>query len=96
MSILKFPKENLISLHFFVDQLNFPVVAASYTEWEEQQIVYLEGNYKSLKYNTESICRWCINHNIQYQILYPIDKRSAIKHPYKFLKYLELKRKLKK
>lgn len=94
MSVLKLPKENLISLHFFVERLNFPVAAASYNEWEEQQISYLENNYKSLNLNTESICEWCINHNIQYQILYPLNKISILKNPYKYFQYLQLNRKL--
>lgn len=34
--IIKLPKDNLKELHFFVEGLNFPVVAASYSSWEQQ------------------------------------------------------------
>lgn len=94
MPILKFAKENLRTLHFFVESVNFPVAVASYSDWEEEQISYLENNYKSLKMNTESICIWCINHQIKYQIIYPISKILIIKNPYKYIKYLQLERKL--
>lgn len=94
MPILKFQKENLKALHFFTEGVNFPLVAASYSEWEEQQLCYFENHFKSLEMNTESICRWCINHHVQYQILYPLNKISIIKNPYKYFKYLQLKRKL--
>ena len=36
--ILKFKKEGLKGLHFFIENLNYPIVVASYDEWEEQQI----------------------------------------------------------
>lgn len=94
MSIIEFKKENLKVLHFFVEHLDFPVAVASYSDWEEEQISHLENNYKSLKMNTEYICIWCINHQIKYQIIYPINKIFIIKNPYKYLKYLQLKRKL--
>ena len=94
MSIIEFKKENLNVLHFFVEHLIFPVAVATYNEWEEQQICYLEKHYECFKMNTESICKWCINHRINYQIIYPINKIFIIKNPYKYLKYLQLKRKL--
>lgn len=94
MSIIEFKKENLKVVHFFVEHLDFPVAVATYNEWEEQQICYLEKHYECFKMNTESICKWCINHRINYQIIYPINKIFIIKNPYKYLKYLQLKRKL--
>lgn len=94
MSIIEFKKENLKVLHFFVEHLDFPVAVATYNEWEEQQICYLERRYECFKMNTESICKWCINHRINYQIIYPINKIFIIKNPYKYFKYLQLKRKL--
>ena len=94
MSIIEFKKENLKVVHFFVEHLDFPVAVATYNEWEEQQICYLEKHYECFKMNTESICKWCINHRFNYQIIYPINKIFIIKNPYKYLKYLQLKRKL--
>lgn len=90
--IIKLPEDNLQELHFFMQGLNFPVVAGSYSEWEKQQLSYLEKNSKG--FNTEAICQWCINHNIRYQILYPLKKISILKNPYKYYKFIQLKKKL--
>lgn len=95
MQILKFPQEDLNSLHFFTENLSFPIAAASYNEWEQQQLYYLENNFQSGIFSTETICKWCINHKIQYQILYPLNIFSIIKNPYKYYRYLLLKNKLK-
>lgn len=92
--IIKLNPEGLKSLHFFVEGFNFPVVAASYTNWERQQLSYLASNVQNVYMNTEAICQWCVNHKIKYQILYPIKKSSIILHPYKYLKFLQLKKKL--
>lgn len=92
--IIKLPEDNLKGLHFFTGGMNFPVVAGSYSEWEKQQLSYLESNLSSTGFNTESICQWCINHNIQYQILYPLRKISILKNPYKYYKFMQLKKKL--
>lgn len=92
--IIKLPEENLKGLHFFTSGMNFPVVAGSYSDWEKLQLSYLESNLISVGFNTESICQWCINHNIRYQILYPIRKSSILKNPYKYYKFMQLKKKL--
>lgn len=93
--VLDFKEENLKGLYFYMNGLNFPVALATYSEWEETQVSYLSNNVKSEGFNTESLCRWCISHNIQYRIVYPIKKSSIFKNPYKYLKFLQLKRKLK-
>ena len=92
--MINFSKENLKGLHFFVDGLNFPVAIATYDEWQETQVSYLANHYQSKGSDSESICKWCINHEIQYQILYPLKKSSIIKHPYKYFKFVQLKKKL--
>ncbi len=92
--IIKLPEENLQSLHFFTKGMNFPVVAGSYSLWEKQQLSYLESNLSSTGFNTEALCQWCITHNINYQILYPLKKASILKNPYKYYKFLQLKKKL--
>ncbi|RHV36746.1 hypothetical protein DXB59_07610 [Ruminococcus sp. OM05-10BH] len=93
--IIKLPEENLQELHFFTKGIKFPVVAGSYSIWEKQQLSYLEENISSTGFDTEAICQWCINHNIQYQILYPLKKRSILKNPYKYYQFIQLKKKLK-
>lgn len=92
--IIKLPEENLQGLHFFTKGMNFPVVAGAYSEWEKQQLFYLESNLCSTGFNTEALCQWCITHNISYQILYPLKKVSILKNPYKYYKFLQLKKKL--
>ena len=82
------------ALHFFAEGLNFPVAIGTYTEWHEVQVSYLAQNIKEGHFNTESICRWCISHSIPYQIIYPISKKVIIKNPYKYYKFLQLKRRL--
>lgn len=79
--ILKFNEDRLKGLHFFTKHLNFPVAVASYSDWEEQQISYLEHNFQSRGFTTENLCQWCINHKIQYQIVYPPQKAKYFQKP---------------
>lgn len=92
--LIKLDPEGLTGLHFFVQGINFPVVAASYNEWEKQELSYLVSAVQKGHMNTETICQWCIHHKIKYQILYPINKTSIVLHPYKYFKFLQLKKKL--
>lgn len=94
--LLNFNEEGLKGLHFFTEHLNFPVVAVSYSEWEKQQLSYLEHNFQSGRFTTTSLCQWCINHHIQYRIVYPLSIRSIFRNPYKYMKYLQLKHMLNK
>lgn len=94
--ILNFNEDGLKGLHFFTEHINFPVAVASYSDWEEQKISYLEKNFQSERFTTENICQWCINHRIQYQIVYPLRIRSIFRNPYKYVKYLQLKQMLDK
>lgn len=92
--IINFNPEGMKGLHFYIEGLNFPVVLATYSDWEEVQVSYLSKNIQSGSFNSEAICRWCISHQIQYRIVYPIRKSSIFKNPYKYYKFLQLKRKL--
>lgn len=91
---LNFSKVNLQSVNFFVEGINFPVAIASYSEWEEVQINYLQKQIQVGKFTTENLCTWCIRHQIQFRILYPIKKSTLLKNPYKTFKFLQLKWKL--
>lgn len=91
---LNFEKEGMKSVHFFTTNLNYPIAMASYSDWDTIQINCLTSNFKEAGFTSETLCRWCINHNIQYRIVYPLNKKAILKHPYKYLKYLELKKKL--
>lgn len=93
--IINFVPEGMKGLHFYMEGLNFPVVLATYSEWEETQVSYLTDNIKSERWDTIDVCRWCINHQIQYKMVYLVSKKNVIKHPYKHYKYLRLKHKIK-
>lgn len=92
--LLDFNPDGMKKLHFFTENLNFPVAVAVYTDQEEMQVSCLTNNIKSGNFNSQAICEWRINHQIQYRIIYPLKKSSILKHPYKYMKYLQLKKKL--
>lgn len=76
--MLKFQQKGLKEVHLLTEQINFPVAIAVYNDWEKTQVQYLLANIKSTRFTSYSICRWCIVHKIQYQILYPIRKISIL------------------
>ena len=92
--IVNFNPEGMKGLHFYIEGLNFPIAIGTYSDWEEIQVSYLSSNIKSGGFNSEAICRWCKSHQIQYRIIYPVKKSSIWKNPYKYYKYLQLKKKL--
>lgn len=94
--LLKFQQKGLKEVHLITEQINFPVAIAVYNDWEKTQVQYLLVNIKSTRFTSYSICRWCIVHKIQYQILYPIRKISILKNPYKYYQYIKLLTKLNK
>lgn len=94
--IIDFNPEGMLGLHFYVEGLNFPMAVGTYSKWEETQVSYLSNNIRNRNWDTEDICQWCIKHNIQYRIIYPIRKSCIVKHPCKFYKFLQLKQQLKK
>ena len=79
---LKTPND-LKEFHLFQENLNFPVAMYICNDWEKTQLSYLNPKV----HNSESLCRWCISHHIQYQILYPIRISTIFKNPYKYYKY---------
>ena len=94
--LLKFQQKGLKEVHLLTEQINFPVAIAIYNDWEKTQVQYLLANIKSTRFTSYSICRWCIVHKIQYQILYPIRKISILRNPYKYYQYIKLLTKLNK
>ena len=92
--ILDFNKDGLKSLHIFTTKLSFPVVAASYNDWEEQQLAYLKNNFQLKQFTTENLCQWCINQHIQYRIIFSLDIQNIFRNPLKCKEYIRLKRML--
>ena len=90
--LLDFKPEGMTALHIFTKNVNFPIAVAAYGDWEKQQLSYLEYNFQSGRYTTISLCQWCVNHHIQYRIIYPLSFKSIIKNPRKYIYFLRLKR----
>lgn len=91
---LYFNPSGLKKIQFFTEDINFPVAIAIYSEQEEMKVSYLLVNTKSEDFDTEDICKWCIEHQIQYQVIYPLKKISILKNPYKYYQFIRLKRKI--
>lgn len=87
--------DNTKSIHIYTERLSFPVCLFACNQWDQTQISYLSRNIKSGRYTAFDICRWCQQHGISYQIIYPdyVWKYIFI-DPKRFLCYLYLKYKL--
>lgn len=81
-------------LYYFVGGLIFPVYIIAYSEGERQQMSYLKDNFQADAYTTKSMCEWCIRHHIEYYIINPLSIREFLRHPYKSMMYLRLKKQL--
>lgn len=92
--LLDFNPNGLIKIHFLTKDINFPVAIAVYSAQEDMMVSCLSNNIKSGNFNTESICIWCDEHKIEYQIVYPLRKIMILKNPYKYYRFLCLKKKL--
>ncbi len=93
--MINFNQEGLQGLHFFTEGLNFPIAVGTYSDWEETQVSYFLSSTRNRNLNEEDICCWCVDHQIEYQIMYPVKRYSVFRNPYKYFKFLQLKRKLK-
>lgn len=54
------------------NNLASPVIIATYSVREQQQVPYLESSFHSKGSTTYSLCLWCINHHIQFRMVHPI------------------------
>ena len=89
-NILK-PPSDVKSMNFFTDNMKFPVVVYATNEIEEQMLSYL----KNASHDSESLCRWCISHNMKHQILYPLSVGEIIRNPMKYMEYRRMRKLLK-
>lgn len=91
--ILKFPENGLLQLHFFTENLSFPVAVGTYSEQENNKLSYLIRLLQQKEiHSTYALCRWCIAQHMTYQIMYPMSVKSVIQHPVRAYDYLRLKR----
>lgn len=86
------PPEAVQVFHVFQKNICFPVFLYACTEWEDIQISYLYQKVAEGRITTLRICKWCVSHNISYQIYFPKDKfKMLLEEPRRFLYYLYLK-----
>lgn len=91
-----FDKEGMKELHILAEGMNYPVAVPVYTDWQKTQLKYLLDSVKTAGFNSFDICKWCITHKFKYCVLYPLDRKTVFRNPYKYLKYLELMLKIRK
>ena len=94
-NILGFQEDGLRAIHFYINGLDYPVVAAEYTDHDTCAFQYLDSNVKAGIMNSEQICEWCMNHRIYFRLLYGIRLRHILLNPRKAWEFLELRFRLK-
>lgn len=94
-NVIGFREEGLKALHFYVKDLEFPVVAAEYSDRDNIRFQYLDQMVKNGDMDSESICQWCIRHKIYYSLLHGIRLRSAFRNPGKTLRFFQMRGRLK-
>ena len=93
--ILGFREEGLKGLHFYIKGLEFPVVAAEYSERDKGMFRYLDTEVKEGRMNSEEICQWCISHKIYFSLLYGIRRWHVFRNPGKTWRFLQMRVRLK-
>ncbi len=93
--VLGFQEEGLRGLHFYIKGLEFPIVAAEYSEKDAQAFKYLDKNVQSGIMDSEDICQWCISHQVYFSVLYGIRFRHVLRYPLKTWRYLKMRVRLK-
>ena len=94
--VLGFQEEGLKGLHFYVKGLEFPVVAAEYSERDTMLFQYLDVNVKKSLMDSEEICRWCISHKVYFRVLYGIRLSHVFRYLGKTWRFLKMRGRLKK
>ena len=90
-----FDKEGMKELHILAEGMNYPVAIPIYTDWQGMQFKYLLDSIRTDGFGSYDICKWCITHKFKYCVIYPLDRKTIFRNPYKYLKYLEMMLKLK-
>ena len=87
------PPEDVKAIYVFKKNISFPVFVYSCNDWDNTQISYLNQNIARGNFTTLEICKWCIAHHINYQILFPENKLKLLfKEPRRFFCYLYLRK----
>lgn len=93
--VLGFDPEGLKSLHFFINGLDYPVVAAEYAENDSYAFRCLDASVKAGVMDSESVCEWCMNHRIYFRLLYGVRLRTVLRSPRKTWRFLQMRTRLK-
>lgn len=78
--------EDFRDMRVFIDPSSFPVVVYIRNEWEATELSYV----KPEQHDSESLCKWCKTHRINYRILFPISIRHFLKHPFAYYRYCRM------
>ena len=92
--VLGFREEGLRGLHFYIDGLEYPIVAAEYSEQDALAFRILDRHIKSSRMTSEALCKWCISHKIYFSFLYGFRIRHYLGHPLKAWRYLQMRLRL--
>ena len=93
--VLGFREEGLTALHFYIEGIEFPVVAAEYSERDHLMFRYLDELVKSGTIDSEEICQWCIRHKIYYSLLFGIRLSHVFRYPGKTWRFFRMRGRLK-
>ena len=61
--------KGLLGLHFFVNDLEYPIVVATYSKEDEKYVIHLEKNIRKNKFSNKIICLQCQKYHIYYKVL---------------------------
>ncbi len=90
-TILKVP-EGTKTVAAYKKNLEFTIFVYVRTEWEEQQVTYLNDITKTQKMTSKDIVLWCARHKMECQVVYPVTLIKIIKEPLRYLRYRELEK----
>lgn len=93
--VLGFHEEGLRGLHFYIKGLEFPVVAAEYSERDMLMLRFLDQMTGEGNMDSEEICQWCIRHKIYYSLLFGIRLSHVLRYPVKTWRFFRLRGRLK-
>ena len=66
---LDFKEEGLKSVHFFMENLEYPIVIAVHTEQEEMLVKCMEEIFPTSGFTTEGIVKWCEEQGLEYRVM---------------------------
>lgn len=90
-TILKVP-EGTKTVAAYKTNLEFTIFVYVRTEWEEQQVAYLNKITKTQNMTSKDIVQWCARHKMEWQVVYPVTLMKIITESRRYLRYRELEK----